>query len=66
VVWGESTESGDVDLIIEFEEEKSLIELAGLRLELEELTGRRLDVLAYDSLSPLLRERILAEQEAVL
>jgi len=62
----EATEESDIDLLVEFEGEKSLLDLAGLKIELEELLGRKVDVLTYDSLHPLLRETILAEQEPVL
>ena len=63
---GEATEDSDIDLLVSFEGEKSLLDLAGLKIELEELLGRKVDVLTYDSIHPLLKERILAEQEPVL
>jgi predicted nucleotidyltransferase len=63
---GEATEDSDIDLLVSFEGEKSLLDLAGLKIELEELLGRKVDVLTYDSLHPLLKETILAEQEPVL
>lgn len=63
---GELTEESDIDLLVSFEGDKSLLDLAGLKIELEELLGRKVDVLTYDSLHPLLKERILAEQEPVL
>jgi predicted nucleotidyltransferase len=62
----EATEVSDIDVLVRFEGEKSLLDLAGLKIELEELLGRNVDVLTYDSLHPLLRERILAEQEPML
>jgi predicted nucleotidyltransferase len=34
IVRGESTENSDIDLVIEFEGKKSLLDLAGLKLEL--------------------------------
>ncbi|NOR78226.1 MAG: hypothetical protein GQ523_07370 [Methanophagales archaeon] len=66
IVRGEATEESDIDLLIEFEGRKSLLDLAGLKLELQELLRRRVDVLTYKSLHPLLRERILSEQEVIL
>jgi len=51
---------------IEFEGRKSLLDLAGLKLDLQELLRRRVDVLTYKSLHPLLKERILSEQEVIL
>ncbi len=66
IVRGEVTEESDIDLLIEFEGRKSLLDLAGLKLDLQELLRRRVDVLTYKSLHPLLRERILSEQEVIL
>ncbi|MCK4398769.1 MAG: nucleotidyltransferase family protein [Methanophagales archaeon] len=66
IVRGEATEESDIDLLIEFGGRKSLLDLAGLKLELQELLRRRIDVLTYKSLHPLLKERILSEQEVIL
>lgn len=65
-VRGEEEADSDIDLLVEFEGEKSLLDLAGLKIELEELLGRNVDVLTYKSLHPLLRESILNEQKALL
>lgn len=66
IVRGGATEESDIDLLIEFEGRRSLLDLAGLKLELQELLGRRVDVLTYRSLHPLLKEKILSEQEVIL
>ena len=66
IVRGEATEDSDIDLLIEFEGRKSLLDLVGLKLELQELLRRKVDVLTYGSLHPLLKERILNEQEVIL
>lgn len=66
MVRGEATEDSDIDLLIEFKGRKSLLDLAGLKLELQELLGRKVDVITYKSIHPLLKERILSEQEVIL
>ena len=66
IVRGDATEESDIDLLIEFEGRKSLLDLAGLKLDLQQLLRRRVDVLTYKSLHPLLKERILSEQEVIL
>ena len=63
---GEEREDSDIDILVEFEGEKSLLDLAGLKIELEDLLGRKVDVLTYDSLHHLLRDRILQEQRVIL
>jgi len=65
-VRGEQKGDSDIDILVEFEGEKSLLDLAGLKIELEEILGRKVDVLTYRSLHPLLRDRILQEQKVIL
>ena len=66
IVRGEMTEESDIDILVELPETASLLDLAGLKIDIEELLGRNVDVLTYDSLHPLLRDRILSEQVAIL
>lgn len=63
---GEAKKKSDIDVLIKFRSGKSLLDLAGLELELEKKMGRRFDVLTYDSINPLLRERILEEEVKIL
>jgi predicted nucleotidyltransferase len=63
---GEGGKESDVNILVEFELGKSLLGLAGLKIELEENSGRRVDVLTYSSLPPLLKDRILKEQKPIL
>ena len=66
VVRGELTDESDIDVLVEFKGRKSLLDLVGLKLELEEMLKRKVDVLTYNSLHPLLKDRILREQEVIL
>jgi len=65
-VRGEQKEESDIDILVEFKGEKSLLDLAGLKIELEETLHRKVDVLTYNSLHPLLKDRILKEQKVIL
>ena len=56
----------DINFIVQFEEEKSLLDLAGLKLELEENTGKKVEVLTYDSLYSRLRDIILGQEISLL
>jgi predicted nucleotidyltransferase len=66
IVRGEMTEDSDVDILVEFEGRKSLLDLAHLKNELEDTLNRRVDVLTYRSIHPLLKERIMAEQVPII
>ena len=63
---GEATEESDLNLLVEFEGRKSLLDLAGLQLELQDTVKRQVDVLTYNSLHPRLKDRILREQVVLL
>jgi len=63
---GETKQGSDIDILVEFAGEKSLLDLAGLKIELEESLGVRVDVLTYGSLHPLLKDRVLSEQKVIL
>jgi len=65
-VRGEQKEDSDIDILVEFKGEKSLLDLAGLKIELEDALHRKVDVLTYNSLHPLLKDRILQEQKVIL
>jgi len=64
-VRGEQNEKSDIDMLVEFgdRENKTLLDLIGLELELEELLNQKVDVITYQSLNPLLKDYILGEQE---
>lgn len=62
----EATKGSDIDLLIEFAGKKSLMDLVGLKLELQDVMGAEVDVITYKSLHPLLKKRILGEQEVIL
>ena len=66
VVRGETTEDSDIDVLVEIDSDISLLDFVGLKLEIEEALGRKVDLVEYDTIKPLLRERILKEQEVIL
>jgi predicted nucleotidyltransferase len=66
VVRGVATKRSDIDLLVKLPNNASLLDLAGLKIELEERLGKKVDVLTYNSLHPLLRDRILKSQEIIL
>ncbi len=59
-------DGSDLDLVIEFEGEKSLLDLAALRLDLVETVGRDVDVMTYRSLHPRIKDRVFQEQVEIL
>jgi len=67
VARGEAKKNSDIDILIEFKKNnKSLLDLAGLKIELEEKMNKKVDVLTYNSIHPFLKEIILKEQKLIL
>lgn len=62
----EATEDSDIDILVKFKGRKSLFDLARLELELEKESKRKVEVITYDSISPLIRERVLKEEVKIL
>jgi len=58
---GEGREGSDLDLLVTLGEGRSLLDLVGLKQDLEDLIHRPVDVVTEQSLSPYLRERVLSE-----
>ena len=64
---GSQTECSDIDLLVEFREPAvSIFKLAGLKIKLQELTGKTVDVIhspvPADSLIEINREVLIYEQ----
>ncbi len=61
VARGDDESGSDVDLLVEFTDEASLLDEIGLRLALADLLRVEVDVVAADSLHGRIRERVLRE-----
>ena len=53
--------TSDIDLLVRFQQPKSLIAFTGLQRELSELAQRPVDLVTEDSLSPYFRDKVLSE-----
>ncbi len=56
---GESDENSDIDLLVEFESGRSLLDHAGPWLELQQLLGVKVDVVSSRGIKARIRERVL-------
>lgn len=65
VARGEAGDQSDVDFLVEMGPERSLMDLGGLLTDLEELLGRRVDVVEPEGLHPYLKPKILKEAVAL-
>ena len=62
---GEDRPDSDVDLLVDVEPGRSLLDVIALEQDLEALLGRPVDVQTDGGLSPYLQQRILAEAAAL-
>jgi len=58
---GEADERSDVDVLVDMEPGRSLLDMGGLLMDLRELLGRNVDVVTEPSLHWYIRDRILRE-----
>jgi predicted nucleotidyltransferase len=58
---GEQGAAGDLDLLVDIAEGRSLFDLIALSKDLEECLGVEVDVVTEASLSPYIRDRVLDE-----
>jgi predicted nucleotidyltransferase len=61
VARGEADEKSDLDLLVNFNPDRSLLDHAGLILELEALLGCKVDVVSEKGLRPQVREAVLRD-----
>ena len=61
VARGQSEPDSDVDFLVEMEENRSLLDLGGLLMDLQDLLGCKVDVVTDKGLRPRIRDRVLRE-----
>ncbi len=66
VVRGEANGSSDIDILVDLPRGKTLFDLAGIKIRLEESLGREVDVITYNSIDPLLKDYILKDQLQII
>ncbi|HYU73042.1 MAG TPA: nucleotidyltransferase family protein, partial [Ktedonobacteraceae bacterium] len=61
VARGEADSESDIDLLVDLAPGRSLFDLGGLLMDLQELLGHKVDVVTERGLRERLRERVLKE-----
>ena len=63
---GEETPKSDLDILVEFKGGKSLLDLVRTERELGESINRKVDLVTYRSIHPLLKESILRDEVRII
>ena len=58
---GESRSDSDIDLLVTLAEGRSLLDLIGIEQDLEDLLGRRVDVVTEAAISPYIRDQVIGQ-----
>jgi predicted nucleotidyltransferase len=61
VALGNADENSNVDFLVDLEDGRSLFDLGGLLYDLQELLGRKVDVLTEKGLHWYIRDKVLKE-----
>ena len=63
---GEATKKSDIDILIKFKGRKSLLDLSGLKIELEEKLNKKVDLVTYKYIDYRIKNQILEEEIRLL
>ncbi len=64
---GEQKKSSDIDILIKVKRKNfSLLDHAGLKIELEEKLGKKVDLLTYRAINPHLKKYILSGEVRII
>jgi len=62
VAKGKDSDKSDIDILVELDNNISLIGFISIKYELEDLLGRAVDLVEYKAIKPRLRDQIIAEE----
>lgn len=62
---GEETDGSDIDILVRFNEPKSLIDLVGFEHELEDVLGRDVDVVTERGLCHHIKDQVLRDLQPI-
>lgn len=65
-VRGDNREDSDIDMLVELPKGKSYLDLVNLQRKLGRVLVKKVDLLTYNSISPLLKDYILKDQVQIL
>ena len=62
---GEETKNSDLDLLVKMPKSKTFLDMADLKVELEDKLGREVDLVEYDAIRPLIKDQILRDKKEI-
>jgi predicted nucleotidyltransferase len=65
VARGEDTTGSDLDLLVDLDSDRSLLDLVAIKQDVEEFAHCKVDVVTEAALSPYIREKVLSEASPI-
>jgi len=63
---GEQKKNSDIDILIKIHDDAGLLEIIGLKLDLEKLIKRKVDLVEYETIRKELKKQILNDEIRIL
>jgi len=63
---GDFKKNSDIDILIMPSKTMSLLDLSGLKIELEETLGKKVDLVSYNYIHPYLKDKILESEVKII
>jgi len=57
-----AVDSSDVDILVELDQNLSLLDFVGIKIEMEDVLNKRVDLVEYDAIKPSIKKSILESQ----
>jgi hypothetical protein len=62
---GTANSNSDIDFLVDMEKDRSLFDMGGLLMDLQELFGRKVDVVTENGLHWYIKNRIISEAKPI-
>ncbi len=62
---GDAKRESDIDILVKLKKGKSLFDFVGLKLELQEKLGKKVDLITYNAIKPRLKDIILEDEKII-
>ncbi|MGS2761081.1 type VII toxin-antitoxin system MntA family adenylyltransferase antitoxin [Sinomicrobium sp. M5D2P9] len=62
---GEASNASDIDILVELDSKISLLEFVKIKLDLEDILNKKVDLVEYRAVKPRLRNKILSEEKKI-
>lgn len=63
---GEQNKKSDIDILVKIDKEVGLVEFIKLKIDLQKLLKRNVDLVEYDTIRPEIRKNIIKDEISIL